>query len=49
MLKINDRIRLQLLTKLLEQELGYEYAHNLIDRAELEYAIIETNKVLERR
>lgn len=49
MLEINDRIRLQLITKLLEQEYGYEQAHKLIDRAELEYAIMETNKVLERR
>lgn len=29
-----------LLTKLLEEELGYEKAHTLIDRAEQEYATI---------
>jgi len=29
-----------LLTKLLEEEMGYEKAHNLIDRAEQEYATI---------
>ena len=49
MKRIPDKIKLQMLTKLMEQELGYEYTHQLIDRAELEYAIIETNKVLERR
>lgn len=48
-MKISDKERLQLLVKILEQELGYDYAHRLIDRSEMEYAIMRTNLVLEKR
>ena len=48
-LKISDKELLQLLIKLLEQEYGYDTAHKLINRAEMEYAIIKTNQVLEKR
>lgn len=40
---------IQILIKLLEQKLGYQYAHELIDRAKMEYAILKTNLVLEKR
>lgn len=33
-------IRIQLLQKLLEQELGYDKAHELINQSELEYAVL---------
>lgn len=39
----------QLLYKLLEQEHGYYAAHELINKANLEYAVMKTNEVLERR
>ena len=48
-MKISDKELLQLLIKLLEQEYGYDTAHKLINRAEMEYAIIKTNQVLEKR
>lgn len=48
-IKIPPKAKLEVLTKVMEQELGYEYTHNLIDKAEMQYAILETNKVLERR
>lgn len=48
-MNISDKELLQLLIKTLEQELGYDTAHKLIDRAEIEYAIMKTNQVLERR
>ena len=39
----------QILYKLLEQEQGYDAAHELINRANMEYAVIKTNEKLERR
>lgn len=48
-MKISDKELLQLLIKLLEQEYGYDTAHRLINRAEMEYAILKTNQVLEKR
>ena len=48
-MKISDKELLQLLINLLEQEYGYDTAHKLINRAEMEYAILRTNEVLERR
>jgi len=39
----------QILYKLLEQEQGYDAAHEIINRANLEYAVIKTNEKLERR
>lgn len=47
--RIPPEKKLHILTKLLEQEYGYDKAHQLIDRAEIEYAVLETNKVLEKR
>lgn len=48
-MKISDKELLQLLIKLLEQEYGYDTAHKLIDRAQMQYAILKTNQVLEKR
>lgn len=48
-MNISDKELLQLLIKTLEQELGYDTAHRLINRAQMEYAILRTNEVLERR
>lgn len=39
----------QILYKLLEQEQGYDAAHELINRANMEYAVMKTNEKLERR
>lgn len=39
----------QILYKILENEFGYDTAHKLIDRSHIEYAILRTNEVLERR
>ena len=39
----------QILYKLLEQEQGYDAAHAIINRANLEYAVMKTNEKLERR
>lgn len=39
----------QILYKLLEQEQGYDAAHDIINRANLEYAVMKTNEKLERR
>lgn len=39
----------QILYKLLEQEQGYDAAHEIINRANLEYAVMKTNEKLERR
>lgn len=39
----------QILYKLLEQEQGYDAAHEIINRANMEYAVMKTNEVLERR
>lgn len=39
----------QILCKLLEQEHGYHTAHELINKANLEYAVMKTNEYLERR
>ena len=33
-------IQIQLLHKLLEQEVGYDKAHKLIEQSELEYAVL---------
>lgn len=46
---ISDKELLQLLLKIIENEFGYDTAHYLIDRAKMEYAIMKTNEVLERR
>lgn len=48
-MNISDKELLQLLIKMLEQEYGYDTAHRLINRAEMEYAILKTNQVLEKR
>ena len=48
-MKISDKELLQLLIKILEQEYGYDTAHRLINRAQMEYAILKTNQVLEKR
>lgn len=48
-MKISDKELLQLLIKTLEQELGYDTAHKLIDRVQMEYAVLKTNEVLEKR
>ena len=40
---------MMLLYKLLEQEQGYDAAHELINRANMEYAVMKTNEKLERR
>ena len=48
-MKISDKELLQLLINLLEQEYGYDTAHKLIDRAQMQYAILKTNQVLEKR
>ena len=42
-------IRIQLYQKLLEQELGYEKAHELINQTELEYAMITNSSNIEVR
>ena len=39
----------QILYKLLEQEQGYDAAHEIINRANIEYAVMKTNEKLERR
>ena len=39
----------QILYKLLEQEQGYDVAHEIINRANMEYAVLKTNEKLERR
>lgn len=39
----------QILYKLLEQEQGYDAAHDIINRANMEYAVMKTNEKLERR
>lgn len=39
----------QILYKLLEQEQGYDAAHEIINRANMEYAVMKTNEKLERR
>ena len=39
----------QILTKMLETELGYVDAHRIIDRAKMEYTIMKTNLALEKR
>ena len=39
----------QILYKILENEFGYDTTHKLIDRSHIEYAILRTNEVLERR
>lgn len=39
----------QILYKILENEFGYDTAHRLINRAQMQYAILKTNQVLERR
>lgn len=40
---------LHLVIKLLEAAEGYEFAHDLINRARMQYAVMKTNEVLERR
>ena len=48
-MKVPDKEMIQMLTKILEQEYGYADAHKLIDKAVMEYAIMKTNQVLEKR
>ena len=48
-MKVPDKEMIQMLTKILEQEYGYVDAHRIIDKAAMEYAIMKTNQVLERR
>lgn len=42
-------IRIQLYQKLLEQELGYDKAHELIEQTELEYAVLSNCSNIEIR
>ena len=46
---ITPYIREQLLIKLLEQQCGYDKAHKLIERTELEYAMIMNSSNIEVR
>ena len=46
---ITPYIREQLLIKLLEQQCGYDKAHKLIERTELEYAMIMNSSKIEVR
>ena len=46
---ITPEEKLRILIKYLEQEKGYEEAHKLIDRAEMEYAVMKTNYNLVHR
>lgn len=41
--------QIQLLQKLLEQEVGYDKAHELISQSELEYAVLENCSNVEIR
>lgn len=47
--RLNPYTQIQLLTKLLEQEVGYDEAHSLIEQAELEHAVLERCSNVETR
>ena len=49
MKNITPYMREQLLIKLLEQQCGYDKAHKLIERTELEYAMIMNSSKIEVR
>lgn len=49
MKNITPYMREQLLIKLLEQQCGYDKAHKLIERTELEYAMIMNSSNIEVR
>ena len=48
-MKIPPNQKLEILISVMEKELGWEYTHALLNKSELEYAVRETNKVLEKR
>lgn len=48
-MKITPKQKLEVLISVMEKELGWEYTHALLNKSEMEYAVRETNKVLERR
>ena len=47
--RLNPYTQIQLLTKLLEQEVGYDEAHELIEKAELERAVLQNCSNVEIR